>query len=464
MKSSTITAATIATFVLLSVSCKNSNQAPDSKVKDFAANPNAKNFAIIAGYMPENINGVKSDIYNWNNILNRGALGTYSVIYSDPQANVKDLTAAFASLGSSLQSDSTFVFAFSGKREGTSLRLADGQVNFADLMAAAKNKSKASGQRFYVMHDSLASGSDSSYLVAALKGAPSEALFVNTVEFKASSPASSSSKGRLATEFAGALDHAVLTKSRASIRDFFDEVLGKTALAGGPKATYSVTNNNMLSESLLTSVSPKVSAGQGPIGSGPLDLATLFGSLFNQGGGSINRLNNNSNGYNSNGNNSNGNNFNGNNFNGNNSNNNNFGNNQPNGIPSGNQGSAAKYVLIEASLSFCGPCQQMAGSIAKDSAYTNPSSPCAVRTIIADGKLDEWNSAVSNGFTEKHSEVGSSEDLRQKYPQFEFSSFPVVFLTDAATGKVVDSNPGPGGYPSCPNGSAPASGKDFFNE
>ena len=444
MKFSANTAATIATVVLLGVSCKNSNQAPDSKIKDFAANPNAKNFAIIAGYMPENINGVKSDIYNWNNILNRGALGSYNIIYAHPQATVQNLTAAFASLGASLQSDSTFVFAFSGKREGTSLRLADGQVNFADLMAAAKNKSKASGQRFYVMHDSLASGSDSPYLVASLKGAPSENLFVNSVEFKATSPASSTSKGRLATEFAGALDHAVLTKSRVSIRDFFDEVTNKTTQSGGPKATYSVTNNNMLSESLLTSVSPKVSAGQGATGSGPLDLASLFGALFNQGNGSGNGSNNNSGGSNSDSNSS--------------------MNNHPNGnTPSGPTGNS-KYILIEASLSFCGPCQQMAGSIAKDSAYTNPSSPCAVRTIVADGKLDEWNSAVSNGFTEKHSEAGSSEDLRQKYPQFEFSSFPVVFLTDAATGKVVDSNPGPGGYPSCPNGSAPASGKDFFNE
>jgi hypothetical protein len=346
------------------------------------------------------------------------------------------------------------VFAFSGKREGTTLRLSDGQVNFADLMAAAKNKSRSSGQRFYIMHDSLTSGADSAYLVESLKGAPSATLFVNSVEFKAASPATSSSKGRLATEFAGSLDHAVLTKSRASIRDFFDEVTNKTTQSGGPKATYSVTNNTMLSESLLTSVSPKVSAGQGSIGSGPLDLASLFGSLFNQGGGSNNRFNNNSNG----------NNFNESNFNGNNFNNNNFANNQPNGMPSGNQGSGAKYVLIEASLSFCGPCQSMAAAIAKDSDYTSPNSPCAVRTIIADGKLNEWKSAVSNGFTEKHSETGSSEDLRQKYPQFEFSSFPVVFLTDAATGKVVDSNPGPGGYPRCPNGSAPAGGNGFFNQ
>jgi len=443
MKSSNIITF-LATVIVLSASCKNGGQVAGSKVKDFAANPNAKNFAIIAGYLPENIDGVKSDIYNWNNILNRGALGTYNVIYTDPQATVKDLTAAFASLGSSLQSDSTFVFAFSGKREGTSLRLADGKVSFADLMTAAKNKSKTSGQRFYLMHDSLASSSDSSYLVASLKGAPSENLFVNTVEFKASSLASSTSKGRLATEFAGSLDQAVLTKSKASIRDFFDEVTNKTTQSGGPKATYSVTNNSMLSESLLTSVSPKVSAGQAPTGSGPLDLASLFGTLFNQGNNSTNKINNNSAGGKTD--------------------NNNSINPQPNGVTPSTPTSKSKYVLIEASLSFCGPCLSMAEAIAKDSAYTNPSSHCAVRTIIADGKLEEWNRAVSNGFTEKHSEVGSTADLRRKYPQFEFSSFPVAFLTDAVTGKVVDSNPGPGGYPPCPNGSAPAGRNGFFNE
>src|SRR5688572_16410687 len=52
-----------------------------SRPVDFAFNPDAKNFAILAGNDGGNLAGVPVDIQNWKKFVDQGIFGKFQIVY-----------------------------------------------------------------------------------------------------------------------------------------------------------------------------------------------------------------------------------------------------------------------------------------------------------------------------------------------------------------------------------------------
>lgn len=377
-------------FALLAAftGCKLNSNKPGSSTKDFAANANGPNFAVISAYLPEerlgqpgidpqgNNSGFIKDLYNWNNLFARKDLGVYTIsMYSttamNPDTRSTDIIQAFTAIAPQLKADSTIVFTFTGRTSGGKLRLADGLFSFGQLVAPLKGKP---GKRFYFLSDAadLKNPTAGSFLIDANASGTKDLSFPEVVEFSAHSRTNSTVVGRLAVEFSGALDGMLRSNPKAKLGEFFKAVIAGTSKNATGPAIYRVSSPGLETETLLSvaNLPAKAAAVATPSAIGPMTTPQA--------------------------------------------------------------GAAAKYTLIEVSMVGCGPCKDLAEEIG------GMSLPgCNVKTVIGSGDPEGWK-AFAGAAASKHvvSQAENSQ-YQNKYGISSMQSFPQLLLIDTATDQVV---------------------------
>lgn len=383
----------IVAFALLATvsGCKFNSSKSESNTKDFAANANGPNFALIAAFLPEempgqsgidpqgNNSGFIKDLYNWNNLFARKILGTYNIsMYSTTQMNPNtkstDIIKAFEAIAPQLNKDSTIVFTFTGRTSGGKMRLADGLFNFGQLVAPLKGKP---GKRFYFLSDAADINpaiNTNALLIDANSTGAKDLAFPEVVEFSAHSRPSASVSGRLAVEFSGVLDAMERTNPQSKLGEFFRAVVAATAKNPTGPATYRVSSAGIETETLLSAANlPAKAAVSAPQAAGP--MATP--------------------------------------------------------VP----GAAAKYVLLEVSMVGCGPCKTLAEEIG------GMSLPgCTVKTVIGSGDPKGWTEYAGAAASKHLVSPAENTQYQSKYGISNITSFPQLLLIDAATDQVVSQN------------------------
>jgi hypothetical protein len=425
-------------FAVALASCKQV-ATPAAATKDFAYSATAKNYAIIAGFNPEDPDGVKTDVANWKNMLSRGQLGTFEVIYASDGASAAAVKAAFEKVGAEMSADSTVLFAFSGRSNVRDLRASDGPFTFADEIAAmaasARGAGKTGGHRLYVFTDASPEAAEkregagidkNRYALAAgvqaLEG--DQPLFGEVFEFSAASTDLSKNKaqvsynGRFTYEFIKTLDKYVGGKAtetaNPTLATFFDAVVAATASSEFGGARYSVHPDGLVRESMFsgailqrhrdTQAQAQATATTTTVPAAPGSSDAPFAlSLALSGKGGATDINK---------------------------------------IFKGSK------MLIEVSASWCGPCANLAGEIADDAAIQElgKSGKCSHATILPNdnnSNLDDWNSATNNAAADASFQFdGSSQELTDQFlsklkgQSVAVEFFPTVFVIDRS-GSVV---------------------------
>jgi hypothetical protein len=414
---------------LMFVHCKEKTAA-SSEAKDFAAVANAKNFVIIAGFVPDTPgqpmfgglpSGVFYDNYNWKNVLvNRKDLGNFELVYEDTKASSVGLIAAFKKVGEQLEADSTVVFVFTGIREGESLRTSDtpdSLVSLTTLIQTAQTAAKGrSGQRLFILEDVIPNATTlhPDFKPFNYIGSPAvKSLFKEVIGVEARSAFSRIPKGRLAYEFAILLDKEVRSPQQMKMNDFFDGVVSAIGQSTNPPALFQASDVKILEQTLLananqTQKSKSKAASQTNGGSGT-------------GQNSAKQTN----------------------------------------------GASGKNSIIELSLSYCGPCADMARRLSVEPMVTG--GACGVKTFItfdpASGQtgeieLAQWNEMVMDAKVKDHSEAASNADLEKNYPQVPSGGgYPKVFVVDGNNKfiKMADED----SFSDCSSGSGNSNGSTF---
>lgn len=196
-------------FALAVVGCKMADkQVPASGLNDFAFDPTAKNFAILAGNdgsaIGQPLGGVPTDIQTWWDFLCQGRpfqnvgvpsglrpnqtnctggiLGNYEIVYANKTSTTSaDLQAAMAYVGNNLEETSTVILIYSGHGSESGNLIVTPESPWAPfgnaLATAAKTRGKRAA-RFYFFNDSCFSGkvvTDESQAVT-MEGKTSNAL------------------------------------------------------------------------------------------------------------------------------------------------------------------------------------------------------------------------------------------------------------------------------------------------
>lgn len=160
-----------------------------SSLEDFAFDPTARNFAILAGNdgsaIGNPLGGVPTDIQTWWDFLCKGRpyqdiavpdgrsgvaptkctggiLGNYEIVYANKTGTTaQDLTAAMSYVGQNLEDTSTLVLIYSGHGSESGNLIVTPESPWAPfgeaLEAAAKLRNKRAA-RFYFFNDSCFSG------------------------------------------------------------------------------------------------------------------------------------------------------------------------------------------------------------------------------------------------------------------------------------------------------------------
>ena len=223
---------TISALGLVALSCRINKPASTSVTKEFAATTSASNFAVIAGYNADQNSqaGIRSDSYNWKNVLERANMGAATVAYDSTSASVAEVRAAFQKVGAALQTSSTVTFAFTGQRTGGALQFRDGSATVESLINDMKTAAKVSlgTVRFYALTDTATVGaiSDSFVDLSAL------GVFAYAVDVSSRSGSAYGTTGRLASEFAGAL-WQLAPGNNPKLGDFLGSVAARIKAAGG---------------------------------------------------------------------------------------------------------------------------------------------------------------------------------------------------------------------------------------
>ena len=433
--------------------CKEDDPATSSQTKDFTYSDatTTKNFAIVGGFNPENPDGVNTDILNWKNMLTRGQLGVFQVVYASNSASAAEITAAFKQVGGQLDANSTVLFAYSGRSAGGKLRAKDGMFSFGDaagqMVEAAKAAGKTGGHRLYIFNDSspvdanLRSGAKIdknryalSTQFAALKATPP--FFSEFLEFGASSNDLTrqnnavSYAGRFTYEFTKLLDTYVSANGKIgstpdavpTLDTFFKQVAQTTTVSAFGPATYIASPTTLLNEKMFSAgiiqtaqaaqaasknrvPTPTPALPVNPNGGDSTAVASVFDLALT-------------------------------------------GPNGPTNLKSIFKG---KAMLIEISVDWCGPCANLAQEINTDSGLKTMEAEggCSHATILPnDGNnLATWNSATGNTANE-HSFAydGSTDQIVSNFVSkltgssiSSISSYPTEFAV-RATGEIFASN------------------------
>lgn len=430
----------IGAFVLLfTISACKAQPDGGGTAADFAYSGSAKNFAIVAGYNPDDIDGVRTDVLNWKSMLNRGQLGKFEIVYASPDATGAEVIAAFKKVGTEITSDSTVVFAFSGRSEQKNLRVKDRTFTFGEaadaMVAAARAARKTGGRRLYVFNDATpadpakrsgpAMDKNRYAMISSSKGlTEGPGFFPETFELGASSndlpktAAGASYSGRFSYEFVKLLDKYVGANSKSqanpTLQEFSIDVVKATQINKFGPATYAVNPAGLLAEKMFSAnviaertarineklappptPPPATPPGQQGSGAAPAD-APFPVSLALTGA---------------------------------------------NGATDIKDVFKGKAMLVELSASWCGPCANFAKELAADENVQAlaKSGKCTHVTILpseSNSVLAAWNSATADVASEHSFIQGQGSTLATALLEklsglkVEISFYPTVFVMD----------------------------------
>lgn len=323
--------ASLSLALVMLTSCKPPAQ-EGSAVKDFAfdakaagANGKSANRAVLISFdTGDKGGGVQADLQNWQNMLAMGRLGSFLTKQLPANAKIADVQAAFDEIArdTSFGANSTLFVGYIGKRTGNLLHASDGTFKMSDVARGLVVPGK-SFARAYFMIDAVGSGSSNETWVWE----DQQKTFKQVLEMRASSrdvAAGASYADRFASIFSSQLakeaDEFEADKTRADnpkITAFLDAVKSKA------KAEYRITEGQGVSKPFagetMFNIDTFAKTGDGSIKEIALQLVRKDGSTT-----SLDK-----------------------------------------------EAGAAKYIMIQFSTDWCGPCAEKAMALAENKDFND---------------------------------------------------------------------------------------------